>query len=125
MIPTDEQKKGIFDVEEACHFKARYHQGILPADVPRLFGVNCGKDQAGDLLYDDWFDNQGMLGAAALARGDAEFLEAASGHLTAQARRVVIFNITTSWKRGTNKTKEGRKAAVDAGIEREKQLRGR
>ena len=70
---TIEEKKMWTYVEEATSFKAFYSQACLPKAVPRIFSMNSGLDEQGNVDYGTWFrenDVEGLriLMSAHLAR---------------------------------------------------------
>lgn len=87
-----EEVKGVLGVYESAHYRARWGQAVLPADVPRVFGINAGKTQEGAINHCDWFEKQNHMGGMAmLVRKDTEALKSASEHDQAVARRAVVF----------------------------------
>ena len=85
-----DELKGLLQVYETAHIPGRYHQGIIPAGMPRSFSANLGKvgtrDDAGA-----YFERENMPGLAAVARGDLAALKACSDDDIAVARRCIVF----------------------------------
>ena len=89
----DEDIMATLDVAEPASFKCRYHVGVVEKRVPRFFCVNAGKNPDGSMDHGAWFEMDGLLVLAAMARGDD--LSSFTDKELAMARRVVIFPITT------------------------------
>jgi len=90
---SEEAKKALFRVEEAADIPARYHLATLPEFVPRLFAVNVGRGQDGEIWWDDWFVKNGVQALAALVNEDVEALNRMDSHNQATARGAVVFRV--------------------------------
>ena len=96
-----ENKKGLFQVQETCHYKARYGEAMLPKLIARLLAIQAHQAANGEFVWDTWFNKQGLTGCAALARGDTAAVKAADDDQRVCARHCTIFKITdfeTCWR---------------------------
>ena len=93
---THEEAKGILYVKARGHYQAFYHQAILPEWIPRLWSVNYGADDKGNLQKSEWFEKNRLPGCKALADCDEKALRCLDGHGQAEARRAVIFFVDES-----------------------------
>ena len=86
-----EEIKGLLYTKERAHVPARYHTAILYEWVPRIWSVNYGVDDRGQVDKTEWFTSQGLPALAALLRRDATAINSGGEHDKAIARRPVIF----------------------------------
>ena len=86
-----EEVKGLLYTKERAHVPARYHQCILYEWVPRVWSVNYGVDDRGNVDKTEWFTSQGLPALAALLKRDAAAINSGGEHDKAIARRALIF----------------------------------
>ena len=88
--------KGLLGPTEAGGFDCRYHPAVLPKYRPRIWTLNSGIDQRGEVWYEEWFEQQDhVLAIGALSRGDTDWLSRGSAHDQAVARRCFVVHIAT------------------------------
>ena len=88
-----EEAKSLLYVKERAHIGARYHQAVFYELVPRLWAVNYGAFQNGEVDAGEWFRNNNLQGLELLVNMDEAALRAADSHTQAIGRRAVIFRI--------------------------------
>ena len=88
-----EEVKGLLYVKERAHVPARYHQAIFYEWVPRMWSVNYGVDDRGNVDRTEWFTSQGYPALAALFKRDAAAILRGGEPDKAIARRSVIFSV--------------------------------
>ena len=103
-----EEVKGLLYTKERAHVPARYHQAILYEFVPRMWSVNYGVDDRGNVDKTEWFTSQGLPALAALLKRDAAAINSGGEHDKAIARRAVIFCVDE------NLFDQGAQGATDA-----------
>jgi len=92
----NESMKSLLDVREACAFRSRYHDAVLPAAHARLFSCNSGVNYAGAADPGAYFATYGLHGLACMARRDLAAVNSISDDERALCRRVVMFTPTAS-----------------------------
>ena len=80
-------------VKARAHIGARYHQAVFYELVPRLWSVNYGAFQNGEVDAGEWFRNNNLQGLELLVNMDEAALRAADSHTQAIGRRAVIFRV--------------------------------
>ena len=85
--------KGLLYPHEAGHIPARYHVAIFPVMVPRLWAINYGRDDQGNVDKGGWFVRNNLPSLDLLVKEDGDALTAESIDDQAIARRAVIFCI--------------------------------
>ena len=94
-IPLNEENvKSLVDTNEPASIPARYHMAVLPAHVPRMASVNFGLGSDGQVDPGYWFEINGCIGLATLARKQYGMIPRLSDGQLAVMRRVVIFFVS-------------------------------
>jgi hypothetical protein len=86
----------LFECERTTSFIARYHEATLQELRPRLFAVNPGKDDQGNVDFGSWFLDQvnPMPAVHAFVNGNADYVKACDAGQAAIVRRIIVFRIT-------------------------------
>jgi hypothetical protein len=86
----------LFDAEHSTDFPARYHTAKLSELRPRLFAVNPGKDDRGNVDFGSWFLDQAnpMPAVHAFVNGNADYVKVCDSRQAAIVRRIIVFKIT-------------------------------
>ena len=87
---TMREKVNLVSMDEKCETRGRYHQVIIPAGMRKVFSANFGVNPDGSDDPGGFFEENGLLGVAALARGDLGALLRCGGLDMAAARRVAV-----------------------------------
>jgi hypothetical protein len=89
---TMREKLNLLSMDEKCETRGRYHQVIVPMGMRKVFSANFGVNPDGSDDPGGFFEEHGLYGVAALARGDLKALLScpAGGLDRAAARRVAV-----------------------------------
>jgi hypothetical protein len=86
----------LFECERATDIPARYHMAKFNELRPRLFAVNPGKDDMGNVDFGSWFLDQvnPMPAIHEFVNGNADKVKLCDSRQAAIVRRIIVFRIT-------------------------------